>query len=350
MSTSIAVAEFYEGTYRPDKHALPKSHGTRDLFRTDIRNFNSAVQFQRAEAGERLRPATLEDFTDERLKAAMAWQVDRGRTAATANRMYRVIRALWRDAHDRGLVATLPKTKPFKEPKRKPQCWSVEEYSAIMTAAEAAPGWVGSILARDFFPAYFWFTYATGARQGVTLAFPAADFDAASGAIVLPAELQKQGADQNMELLPECVAALQKLRSAERGLDRLFGDWSGSITHFNKRLRKIIVAAGLRKTMQDVKRTDLSHKIRRTFATHVCAASDKETARVLLGHSHPSVTKLYLDERFLPHPSARDLVPPLLPRDPGGGPSAPPPAPQRTLRIHRPERDDHGPSEPRRAS
>jgi integrase len=338
---SIALVDYYEHTYRPDKHALPQNAKTRDQFRVDLNHLNNALSHYLAERGEPVRPVRLSDLEsdgDAIVKYAMAWQVGRGRAAGTANKLYRTICAIWRDAIERGHLSQPPRTKAYKLAKHEPRCWSLEECSQLFAAAERAPGTVGGVTAGEFFRAYFWFVYATGARQGVTLGFPVANFDPERGEILLPAALQKQNADQAMELLPQAVAAVAALKSRARGLDRLFGDWTGHVTNFNKRLKKIIVAAGLRPTVKDVTRWDLSHKLRRTFATHVCANSDEETARKLLGHSHVSVTRRYLDARFLPHASARELVPPLPTID-----GDPPPSggePETQLRIHRPDADE----------
>ena len=68
----------------------------------------------------------------------------------------------------------------------------------------------------------------------------------------------------------------------------------------------------------------------------LAVGSDEETARKLLGHSHISVTRRYLGERFLPSVSARAVVPPLRPTDPG--PPAPEPTgDEPTIQIYRPE-------------
>jgi integrase len=346
-SSEIPVWDYYQAKYRLANHAQPKQQKTVAQYETDLRILNQAFQFRLCERGERLRMVTLADLDDELLQYAMKWQLDRGRVAATANRLFRTVKAVWNLAFEQGLVAAPPRTKRYREADRVPRAWTLDEFSDIMAAAEAAPGWVGEVLARDFFAAYFWFTYATGARQGVTLALPTSGFNPRRGEVTLPAELQKQNADQVMGLLPEAASAIAKLRSAERGLERLFGDFDGSITHFNKRLRKIIVASGLRATPKDVTRRELSHMVRRTFATHVTANSDEETARKLLGHSHISVTRKYLDPTIIGGPSARDLVPPLRPLGDGPPPSPSPPDPptsppsgKPTLRIHRPDDDE----------
>lgn len=333
MNDDPEVSEYYQRVYQPDKHATPKQAATRRQFECDLRTFDKAFRFRLAEEGRKLRAPRLSDLSDEILKYAMKFQVDRKRSIATANKLYRALCAVWRHAWEKGHVASPPRTKKYREAKREPQAWSLEEMLAIITAAEQLDGHVGAALAKVFFPAYCWCTYAIGSRQSVTLATPTANFDEQRGAILLPADLQKQNADQWMELIPEAAEAIAKLRSRQRGLERLFGDWTFSITYFNKRLRRIIVAAGLRPTPEDVTRWDLSHKFRRTFATHACAASDEETVRRLLGHSHISVTRGYLDKRFLGGVSARQVVPPLR----GGANDPPSPDDRPPLRIHRPE-------------
>lgn len=344
------VAAYYQRKYRLHHHATPKQRSTRAMFETELRTFSKAFHFHLAEASLAteaplaIREPVLRDLAplaeseacptlraDDLLKYAMAWQVGRGRTKETANKLYRVLCAIWRAAFDDGTLPCPPRTKKFREATREPRCWSLAEMYAIIRAAEQEPGWVGGIEARIFFPAYCWCTYAVGSRQSVTLSTPVENFDERTGAILLSAELQKQDADQWLDLIPAAAAAMARLRSRERGLALLFGDWTYSITYFNKRLRRIIVRAGLRESPSEVTRWDLSHKFRRTFATFVTANSDEETARKLLGHSDISVTRRYLDKRFIGGVSARSVVPPLGPRptDPDG--DKPP------LRIHRPE-------------
>lgn len=332
---------YYEATYRLEHHARPKQKNTVAQFQTDLRIFNEAFRFRLGQLGKRIRPVALEDLSDELLKFSMAWQLGRGRTEATANRLYRTIKAVWMDAFRRDLLPAPPRTKRYEEPKRQPRAWTEGEYSAILDACARAPGWVGAVLARDFYPAYGWFVYSTGARQGVTLALPTQCFAAERGEVTLPAELQKQNADQILTLQAAAVEAIARLRSAERGLDRLFGDFCGSVAKFNKRWRRIIVDAGLRESPDKVSRRELSHMIRRTFATHARKRGSLDEVRELLGHSHQSVTERYIDVTQVDGPSARDLLPALRT---AAGAHEPPPQGPAPLRIFDPD------DEPRRSA
>jgi integrase len=342
---STEVWEYLQTAYVPDLLAQPRQRGTRTKYECEIRTFEKAFRFHLAEKDLKIRKPTLADLSpddpqhpcghlraDELLKFAMGWQIGRGRKVTTANSLYRHVCAVWRHAFARGYVVAPPRTKRYEEPDYKRQAWSLEEMRAILAAAAQLPGRLGDVRRSDFYTALILFVYSTGARRGVAMKVPARNFDARRGEVLLPAEFQKQNADQLLDLLPETVAALARLRSAERGVELLFGDFAMCVRKLNDGLRQIIVAAGLRRSVEQVSSRDLWHKFRRTFATWGCAASDEETMRRLLGHSSVNVTRLYLDERFLPRVSARQVIPSLFPIDPDPAPDG-----LGALRLHRPE-------------
>jgi len=107
----------------------------------------------------------------------------------------------------------------------------------------------------------------------------------------VPAELQKQNADQVFDLPDGCVTSVLTILNFHEcrqlfpwPYDQNREDWPALVARF----RKILRAAGLPSG-----RKDLFHKIRRTTASHLAKAGGDATA--MLGHSSEAVTLGYLD-------------------------------------------------------
>lgn len=323
MNASIEtpLLTFTQEVYYPAKDLKPTTRTDYDI---QVRLFDHSLREKWAKEGLDPRPATLADLTDANLSHAMAWQRDRGGTKGTANKLYRTLKAIWKLAFDRDIVVRPTRVKRFREPKRTPRAWGLEEMELIVASAERAPGRIGDVQAGIWLSAWFAFIYATGARLTVSLMLPTFNFDPRRSEVLLPFEHQKQTADQWMRIHDSAVAAVLRLRSAERGLPRIFGDWKMGHNALNNRLRDVIVSAGLRENRKAVTRWDLSHKVRKTFGTQVTKKAGKETARRLLGHASEKTTESYIDPSHLDELSARDALPELSPSP-------------RVLRIHRPE-------------
>ncbi|MBA3481721.1 MAG: site-specific integrase [Pirellulales bacterium] len=333
VSLETDLHAYYGDSYRPQRHASPDQKATRANATTQINNYNSALRYRQAAAGQRLRNATLADLTDDNLAAAMAWLLECNRAATTANKLYRTIVAIWNHAIERDLIAKPTKIKKLREHKRKPIAWSVDEYRRLVETGARCSGSIGKIAEKLWWPAFLRVAFNTAGRKNVLLQTPTGNFEAIRGEILLPAKHQKHRTDHLIELHPETTEALIALQSRDRGLDRLFGDAPTSELHFNNRLRQLIVDAGLRKDRKSVTRDDLTHKIRRTALTQIAAVHGLEAAQKFAGHSHASVTLRYIDDRFMPDKSARLIVPQLrlISDDPPADPDDPP------MRIYRPE-------------
>jgi hypothetical protein len=214
-----------------------------------------------------------------------------GRSKATVNKLFRVVTAVWRFAHDQELVAKLPKVEKYREDDLEPECWSPEEFDQILHHAARVKGRVGDVSAGIFWLALITFKYSVGARISAVMRTPSKSLDLPAAQVKIPASVQKQKDDQRFDLLPQAVEALSMLRP-ERHVC-IFDDWRHDRTQMGwraltKGLRKILRAAKLPDTSRD-----LWHKIRRTTITFVAAAAGRprpSRSLATLIHRSPSDT------------------------------------------------------------
>ena len=124
----------------------------------------------------------------------------------------------------------------------------------------------------------------------------AADLDFATGWLSVPADVQKQKAEQVFKLHPDTLKVIVATDPA--GRERLFPfpyKLAAQRKYLYRRLNRILDAAGLPKTCKDK-----FHKIRRTSATLVADLAGDEAAQKHLGHSSLALTRsAYLDPRYI---------------------------------------------------
>lgn len=314
---SQSIADFFERSYVSERLPKPKQHDSRVAYRSAI---NALDRFAITSLG---RKACLADLSDAFLSSAMAEVVQSGRASATANRLLRHIKSIWKFARDRRDLS-LPRCqiKPMREERREPEAWFPAQLTQLVEAASRQPGQLGSVQACRFWKAVVLVQISTGIRIRTQLSLPTSHYDRDRCEILAPAELQKQSRDQRMELLPSASDAIEALAPWERGHDRLFADWpydkDGRPDTLRRHLKRLLVEAGLYASVEEIPPyKHLFHKFRRSFATQVAASAGKDTAREMLGHSCQSVTDRYLDRRQLPRPRVADLVQdPIAPTNP----------------------------------
>jgi integrase len=284
------------------------------------------------------RPLFLSDVTNEFVAASMANFLDRGRAPATANKHLRQLAAVINFARrNRRMAIEAITVVNVPMLKRTPRAWLEDEMQAILTAAGKLPGYVGPVPAGVFFSGLILFVLNTGCRITSVMRTPLKCLDLDRGTVIVPAENQKHRADEPFPLTPECVQVLRMFRFDNRPggpPETVFGDWpfdrnrpAGSIAwvSLTRRLRRILVAAGLFKSEREVSPGDLWHKFRKTMASHVAAKLGRAAAQALLGHSDLKVTERYLDDRIVSRPDVRTALPSLVPPPPRGrAPTAPP--------------------------
>lgn len=264
------------------------------------------------------RQLRVGDVTETLIAKYLDWLLTaRRRKRATHNKHLRHLKAVWNWGRDEGLWEKGLRLDPLKDDERDPDCWSQEEFSRLLFAAAEQKGYVGDCPACYWWPGLILIVYSTGVRIDAVMHLLGADLDLEQRVVRVRAETQKDRAEQRFTLLPEVCAVLARMRP-ERLL-HVFDDWPYDRTPYatahhtwtalREQYRRILAQAKL-----PVSSRDLFHKLRRTFATEVALAADIRVAQALLGHSHESVTRRYVDRSKLPGPSAADLIrPPALP-------------------------------------
>lgn len=308
---------FYERIYLIENTELAGgSSRSDDDHRLQIANFQRWLEEHQPPP----RPALLADLTDGNVASAMRWQLSRSPTKsrATANKLRRSLVAIHNWAIDRqDFPGKKLRVEPFKEPKRLPQAWSIDVLSQIVTAGTRLRGRIGrpgepGVPAYRWAPAMLLGIYNTGLRISAWMHTPTAGLDLEAGTLLVPAEVQKQDADQLIWLLPvvrEALAAIEPHRNQRMGDDWPFDRTQRSWRALNRLLKKLLVSAGIYPAVAQVPRRDLFHKFRRTHGSYIANAAGEDVARQSLGHSHASVTRRYVDPSLVSGVRQSELLP-----------------------------------------
>lgn len=293
------LSDFYQESFLTRPAIAGGSPATRATYAADLANLQRYF-------GERVaeRPVTLADLSAELIESAMAWQLARGRSRPTANRLRRSLLAIWNHAHRRGKAPAVEPIEKLAEPKQAPEAWSTDELERLLEATTQLPGKIGGTTAALFWESLIRTVWNTGGRISAVMTTPTRSLNLATGLVTIPWQLQKDREDLLFELLPGTITALQRLDPAGRGLQTIFADWPydrgvAQWPALNLALRKLIVSAGLRDSVDQVTRKDLWHKVRRSFATYLTAKHGIAVAQSKLGHSSIEVTNRYLDRSKL---------------------------------------------------
>ena len=232
---------------------------------------------------------------------------------ATINKTLRHVLAVWRWAWEEGFCQMAPppmRKVKRKEPKRIPRAWDTSQLATLLAAAERLRGFVVRTPARLWWRALVLFLYDTGLRIDAAMQLSVSSIEWERQTVFVPAEIQKQAADQLLGLSAETLAALRAIEREtplfvdpdERlfpwPFDRRPGVWRTLTRHF----RRLLLAAGL-----PASRRDLFHKLRRTNASYIHAAGGNPTEQ--LGHSSAGVTRRYLDPAIARRERQVDLLP-----------------------------------------
>lgn len=289
--SSRSLETFYEQDYRVVRLAN-KAKSTIGDYRTMLRRLSEFTGFA----------PTFADLNEERAEHFLAWLARNELAAETVNKYRAMLLAPWRHAWRRKKVADLPRDVTKQETtKRNPEAWSQEELADILAAAREQTGIVGGLPAADWWFALLLTLYETGLRIQATLELKTTDLDFKSGWLTIPADHQKQKAEQVYPLHAETLEAL--LRTEPQQRIQLF-PCSMQPGTLRKQYREILQRAGLPHG-----RRDLFHKLRRTSATFVANAIDEDAAQKHMGHSHINVTRKYLDLRKIKRIHLVDVLP-----------------------------------------
>lgn len=265
------------------------------LSRNSLEQYRVAARRLDAWAGY---PVTLHDLTTRGLIAEyMRSVVAQGMSRRTANGRRTAFLTLWRWALRAGLTdVAVPSIPRFREPKRTPTAWTLEELRRLLDSCDAAAAvtdswtsqhWRGLVLT----------IYDTSLRLGCLLSVRR-DALTSDGWLHVPAELQKQHADTRHRLHADTAATLHGLPQA-----RLLFPWPLHRRAIWQRFRSILHDSGLPST-----RRDLFHRLRRTSYTQVFDALGPRAASEHAGHS-TDLSRAYYDPTLRDRVAAADVIP-----------------------------------------
>lgn len=258
---------------------------------TRITNERTRLHYRRAVRwlGEALhRPAKVSDLTNDHIAAMLTYlRVERGQQATTANGSHKCLCALWRWCRDEGLIQTVPRVQALKTPIRTPRAWTISELERLVEAADASPGSIGDMPARQWWLTLIALVMDTGARSTELLALRWEWIDWDSGWLRVPAECRKGSHhDATYGLRAQTMRWLASIR---KPTGEILG-WNGrSVALYHKRWKELLERAGLPSG-----RAYQAQMLRRTFATLLTAAGGDATEA--LGHASRLTTlRHYLD-------------------------------------------------------
>ena len=248
------------------------------------------------------RPVRMAELSEPLITEFKRKRLADGRPSTTVNKDLRHLRPVWRLGHKQGVCPEPPEFDFLGEPEVLPEAWTLREFAAIVAACDGSPPVLG-IPGVRFWRALMRCFYDTGFRVSAMLNLRTRDFDLERGTVMAPWSVQKDNADHIIELSRESLEELvlfDQWRPKARGLERLgLADvmfyWPKDRTvhawpALTKGYREILARAKLPSTGKD-----LFHKVRRLTATQVFIAHGLAAAQAHMGHSHPSVTKRYID-------------------------------------------------------
>jgi integrase len=316
MLRAMSVRELFTDHYKPLR--LPGC--SRHTPAGHLAAINGLEQFWLKRETARKAPITCIDWTKPLTGLYLNELLESGkRSRGTYNKHLRHLAALWNFGREMALelaaesgehpgVFRLPLgLDPLKETLDDPECWSQEELARLLVAAAETKGYVGDCPACYFWPSLILLDYSTGVRIEALMKLLTADLDLVNRWAVVRGATQKDKEGQSFGL-QEDVCDVLAMMKPQRNV-RLFGDWTMSIRTLTEHFRHVLIRAGLPAT-----RKDLWHKLRKTFGTEVTIAAGEVVAQALLGHSHISVTRRYIDKKKVGGPNAAQLIrPPQLP-------------------------------------
>lgn len=230
--------------------------------------------------------ARSEDLTDDNLLAFVRSIRAKGRSPATANKVRSQLVALWRFLARKRIVEIWPDVPTLKEFRRVPVGWTDEQIDRLFAACANVEGYVDCIPAFRWWTALHFVLWDSGIRIGAALKLAWEHFDLSAPAVIVPAEIQKQAADQRFDLFADTVFWLRSIIEPER---RIVFPWPMCRDSLWNHYKRLLKAAEL-----PTDRRSKFHRMRRSHASHLTAAGGDATAS--LGHSGPAMTRRhYLD-------------------------------------------------------
>ena len=312
----MKIIDYFNDRYRRDR-LVGRSGETIRVYRQQVATLERIVD----------RELSLEDLSNNLISDALDAILNAGKSAATANKLLRHIKAIWKHAFEAGEVDTICRVRSVREPKRVPRTWTAEQFGRVIDTARGLPATadklgvvsiplhVGPFPVADWWEALLLTAYYSGLRVTALLSIEWSTVDLSRGEVLVTAETQKHGSDQLIEIPSDLIAALKRIQP-DRPRGRVFnwpkdrrrdtGAFNGKWQTLRSHLRRILEAAGVPSSSKY-----LWHGIRRYTATQAAIASGSiETAQTLLDHSSSAVTRRYVDSSQAPdRVRAADVLP-----------------------------------------
>jgi integrase len=293
------VRHFFETVYRPQQVLNCTAAHTADL--------RSMLGRLREHYG---RDILLSELTDSLAADHLVWMLARGIEPVSVNNRHRApLFAVWRLAHQRGLVAAAPLVKKLKEHQDEPDAWTHGELQRMVAAAAGLrPGYfVGGFPVCHLLEALLTIGWWAPVRKSSLLSIRRDDVDLIEARVSVRGKSMKNRRGQSFKIGQDAVEVIRRIWLPEREL--LFPRIHPRLLH--NLFLEVLAAAGVAPS----KRKNLNqwHKLRRTVATHATKAAGIQFASELLGHSAAIVTERYVDPSQLPSRDGTRFLAPLGP-------------------------------------
>lgn len=324
LSLDLLLLDFYERFYRPQKHAGDADSPTCETYRAHISMFNQFFRRECRRLEQPERDVSMRDFVtggDELVVGCMNWDIaptakgGNGNSRSLANGRRRHINAIWNWAAKKKFKGEmpLPDNEKFREEHKDPIALLPDEFERVLLEVSRLRGCVGQVPAADWWDFYVRLSFNVGGRVTAMRNIPSENFDLLRGEVLIPAGFQKNKRDYRERLFPLTLAAARKVKFKERKLARALDDFDGVTNTIRRHWAKILVAAGLFDSIDKVPRELKLHVIRKTFASQIAAKHGEHVACQKCRHSSVTVTRKYLDPRYLGESSVPELIDDPLP-------------------------------------
>ncbi|MBN2579139.1 MAG: site-specific integrase [Pirellulales bacterium] len=208
-------------------------------------------------------------------------------TPASVNNRRRHLLTLWRYAAEELSIIAMPRKIPkIQEPKKIPECWTLEECERIFAAAKQQTGWIGGIPAGQWWLSLLLVVYWTGERIGAVRHVRPEDYDVQRMALRIRPENQKTRRERLFFLPPEIHQKIMVVYDTDR---EFLWPFDYHPTKLWLIFRRLLKCAGIEHDTR--KPMNLFHRLRRTSGT-LCEMNGGDGARHL-GHSRAIFEKHY---------------------------------------------------------
>lgn len=300
MNEAGSLYSFFRDQYVPKRMIGAKQYSV-ECIRYSIVRFSKYLG----------RNPMLADLNEDSVTGFLNWILNVANlSVASANNSRGHLVSLWRYAHRRKLIDTLPDIEKIKQNRPLPTAWTLEELGRIIDESRKPPKrrrTTGLLYPPGlFFPALILTAYDTGLRLRALRGIARSGWKPERLEITSEADMMKHKISQSFRVSEQTRDALQTMLASAKSEHEtpLLFPWPHSEEALHGAYRRILERCGLY-----TGGNDSFHKLRRTSATHLTAAVGIEAASRHLGHSSTDMTKRYVDPRQTGDHNAGSLLP-----------------------------------------